>query len=114
MLERTADLRARAAQMTDIALHQARAAATLAAQRVEGLKGSFALIKAAGRDLNLVARRHVGRFVDENRTIAVEAGKDLKAFARSTYATFTNKPAPAVRKARKAPAKRKRAAARAA
>ena len=76
-------------------------------------QGSFATLTVAGRELNKVARRHAARFVKENSAIAVDAGKDVSALARTTYATLD----PASRrrpKARKAPAARKRAATKAA
>ncbi len=38
--------------------------------------------------LKEVARRHAARLVRENRAIARDAGKDLGALARSTFATF--------------------------
>jgi hypothetical protein len=111
VLETTADLRARAAAIANVAVTTARARAEVAAKRVNGLKGSFAVLTTAGRELNKVARRHATRFVKENSTIAVDAGKDVKALARSTYATLTKPTAAA--KARKAPA-RKRATRKAA
>ena len=43
------------------------------------------------------------RFVKENSTIAVDAGKDVSALARTTYATLAKR-APRTKKARKAPA----------
>jgi hypothetical protein len=85
---------------------------TLAARRIEALKGSLAVLKAAGEDLNQVARRHVGRFVKENRSIALAAGKDLKAFARDTYASFRQSPAAPVRKTRKTAARKRTVAAK--
>ncbi len=96
VFERTAELRA------------------LAAKRFEGIKGSLALLKAAGADLNQVARRHVGRFVKENRSIALAAGKDLKAFARDTYANFRQQPVAPARKPRKTAARKRTVAAKAA
>jgi hypothetical protein len=94
VFESTADLRARAAK------------------RVELLKGSFATLKVAGSEFNKVALRHVSRFVKENSAIATEAGKDVGALARATFAQLASKPAAPARKARK-PAVRKRAAAKA-
>ena len=84
-----------------------------AARRVETLKGSLAALKSAGTELNKVARRHVSRFVKENSAIAVEAGKEVGALARATYAQLANKPAATIRKARK-PTARKRTTAKAA
>jgi hypothetical protein len=113
MLETTADLRARAAALADVAVNTARTRATFAAKRVEVLKGSFAALTVAGRELNKVARRHAARFVKENSTIATSAGKDVSALARTTFTTLTQRAAP--KKARKAPASsRKRATRKAA
>jgi hypothetical protein len=99
MFETTAGLRTRAA--------------TLAAKRVESLKGSITALTVAGREFNKVARRHVVRFVKQNSSLAADAGKDVSALARSTYATLANR-APIKRTTRKAPAARKRTASRAA
>jgi hypothetical protein len=99
MFETTAHLRARAA--------------ALATKRVEVLKGSMAALTVAGRELNKVARRHAVRFVKENSSLAIDAGKDVSALARSTYATLAKR-GTAKQKARKAPAARKRAASKAA
>lgn len=85
----------------------------IAAKRMETLKGSLAALKVAGNEFNKVARRHASRFVKENSAIAVEAGKEVGALARATYAQLAKKPATATRKARK-PAARKRATAKAA
>lgn len=95
MFETTADLRARAAK------------------RVEVLKGSLAALTDAGRELNKVARRHATRFVKENSTLAVSAGKDVSALARSTFATLSKRAA-APQKARKTANARKRTARKAA
>ncbi|MEJ0084486.1 MAG: hypothetical protein WDO72_02280 [Pseudomonadota bacterium] len=93
VLEATAELRSRAAK------------------RVEGLKGSLATLSVASREFNKVARRHVARFVKENSTIAVAAGKDVSALARTTFATLAKRPA--AKTTRKPPA-RKRSSAKAA
>jgi hypothetical protein len=113
LLETTADLRARAAALANVAVTTARARARIAATRVETLKGTFGALTVAGREFNKVARRHAVRFVKENSTIAVEAGKDVSALARTTYATLA-KGAAAPRKARKSPVPRKRAVRKAA
>jgi hypothetical protein len=81
LFESAAQLRARAGLIASAAL----------APRVEVLKKSFAVLQLAGKDLNRVARRHVTRFVNENRTIAVDAGKDVAAVARSTYASLNGR-----------------------
>jgi hypothetical protein len=61
--------------------------------------------------------------VQENSSLAADAGKDVSALARSTYATLAQraptkraptKRAPTKRTARKAPAARKRTASKAA
>ncbi len=99
MFETTADLRGRAA--------------ALAAKRVEALKGSLTALTVAGRELNKVARRHAVRFVKENSSLAIDAGKDVSALARSTYATLAKR-GTVKQKARKAPTVRKRAASKSA
>lgn len=111
VLEATADLRSRAALLADEAVKTARLRAGVAAKRVEGLKGSFATLTTASRELNKVARRHAAKFVKENSTIAVAAGKDVSALARTTFATLAKRPV--AKKARK-PAARKRSSAKAA
>ena len=68
MLETTADLRARAAALANVAVTTARTRAQVAAKRVDVLKGSFAALTIAGREFNKVARRHAARFVKENST----------------------------------------------
>jgi hypothetical protein len=112
LFETTADLRARAAALATGAVATARARAEVAAKRVEALKGSFEALTVAGREFNKVARRHAVRFVKENSTIAADAGKDVSALARSTYATLAKRPTVKT-KARK-PAARKRVTAKAA
>ena len=111
VLEATADLRSRAALLADEALKTARARAGIAAKRVEVLKGSLATLTVASRAFNKVARRHAARFVKENSTIAVAAGKDVSALARSTVAALAKRPAG--KKARKTAA-RKRSSSKAA
>jgi hypothetical protein len=106
MLEATAELRARAAAIANVAVATARVQAKAATQRAQ-------VLKIAGRELNKVARRHAQRFVKENSIIAVDAGKDVTALARTTYATLAKRPATAP-KSRKAPAARKRATRKAA
>jgi len=113
VFEATADLRARAAAIANVAVATARVRAQAAAKRADALKGSLTTLTIAGRELNKVARRHAQRFVKENSTIAVAAGKDVSALARTTYATLAKRPT-AARKARKAPTARKRAARKAA
>src|SRR5688572_27839926 len=95
IIETTAQLRARAAQRVDL------------------LKNSLASLQVAGRALNTVARRHGSRFVKENSAIAVDAAKDVSALARATFTQFAKRDVAPTRK-RKAPAARKRAAAKAA
>jgi hypothetical protein len=112
MLETTADLRKRAAALATVAVKTARARAEIAAKRVETLKGPLAKLTQAGRELNKVARRHAVRFVKENSSIAVEAGKDVSALARTTYASLAKRPVAPKPTARKTTAQRKRSAAR--
>jgi hypothetical protein len=95
VFENTADFRARAAK------------------HVETLKGSLAALKIAGNALSKVARRHGSRFVKENSAIALEAGKEVGALARATFAQLASKPAATARKPRK-PVARKRTTAKAA
>jgi len=99
MLETTAALRARAA--------------AVASKRVDALKGSFATLTVDGRELNKVARRHAVRFVKENSSLAIDAGKDVSALARATYATLAKRDS-AQQKARKTSASRKRSTVKAA
>jgi len=113
MFDTTEDLRARAASFASAAITTARSGARVAAKRAEGLKGSLAKLTLAGRELNKVARRHAARFVTVNSSIAADAGKDVSALARTTFATLVKRGA-APKKASKAPAARKRAAAKAA
>ena len=112
MLETTAELRARAAAIANVAVTTARTRASVAAKRVDVLKGSFAALTIAGREFNKVARRHAARFVKQNSTIAASAGKDVSSLARTTYAALTQRAA--APKARKIPAARKRATRKAA
>ena len=105
MLETAAELRKRAVALTTVAVFSARERAARASKRVDLLKGSFATLGVAGRELNKVARRHAARFIKENSNIAVNAGKDVSALARTTIATLGQKSAP---KTRKSTAVRKR------
>jgi hypothetical protein len=107
MLETAVDLRARATALANEAISNARTRAQVAARRVSLFKGSFATVAIAGRELNKVARRHAARFVQENSSLAVSAGKDVSALALTTYAALTTRAAPA--KVRKSSAARKRA-----
>jgi len=111
VMEATADLRSRAALLADAALKIARVRAGVAAKRVKTLKGSLATLTVASREFNKVARRHAARFVKENSTIAVAAGKDVSALARTTFATLAKRPA-ANKKPRKSAAARKRSSAK--
>jgi hypothetical protein len=94
VLEATADLRSRATR------------------RVEGLKGSLEALTIVGREFNKVARRHAVRFVKQNSVIAAEAGKEVSALARSSFATLTKRDT--TRKDRKPAGARKRATRKAA
>lgn len=113
LIEASSELRARASAFTTAALDVARERADVASRRVDLLKGSFAKLSIAGRELNKVAQRHASRFVKDNSAIAVAAGKDFGALARSTYATLSGRKTST--KARKPRATtRKRASAKAA
>ena len=110
LLETTAGLRTRALALANTALTRARSRAN---QRVEAIKDSLAALTVAGRALNTVARLHTAQFVKKNSAIAVEAGRDVSALARTTYATLAKRggiQAPKSRKTRT----RKRVAAKAA
>jgi len=116
LIEASSDLRARAANLTSAALDLARARADVATQRVDVLKDSLATLTVAGRALNKVAQRHASRFVKENSAIAVAAGKEFGALARTTYATLSGRKGAAkrARKTRATRATRKRASSKAA
>lgn len=109
LFQTSAELRARATALSAAALDLARARANVAANRVEVLKGSLAILSDAGRAFGKVAQRHGTRFVKENSELALAAGKDVSALARTTYATFAGRTAPKA-KARKPRATTKRAA----
>jgi hypothetical protein len=113
LFEASADLRARATALTTAALDLARARAKVTSGRVEVLKGSLNALTDAGRAFNKVAQRHATRFVKENSVLALAAGKDVSALARSTYATLAGRTA-AKAKVRKTRASTKRTAKKAA
>lgn len=101
LLEASAELRARATAFTQSALDLARARTVRAVGRVDVLKGSIATLSDASRAFNKVAQRHATRFVKENSELALAAGKDVSALARTTYATLAGrKSAPKSRKPR--------------
>jgi hypothetical protein len=115
VFEATADLRSRALALANAALNQARARAEVAVERVGTLKASLATLSTAGRELNKVARQHGVRFVKQNSAIALDAGKDVSALARSTFATLSRAPkAKSKRATRVTRATRKRTTAKAA
>jgi hypothetical protein len=113
LFEASAELRARASALTSAALDVARARAGVATKRVEVLKGSLATLSNARRAFSKVAQRHATRFVKENSQLAVEAGKDVSALARTTYATLAGR-ATTKAKSRKPRAPGKRATKKAA
>jgi len=113
LFEASSDLRARAAALTTAALDVARSRADVAAKRVDVLKGSFATLSVAGRELNKVAQRHATRFVKENSALAIAAGKDVGALARSTYASLAGRKV-AAKNRKPRTAARKRASSKAA
>src|SRR4051812_39575553 len=96
MIEVSARLRARATSL-------ANAAGELALNRA-ALTKSIATLSIAGSELNKVARRHASRFVRENSALAIAAGKDIGAIARSTYTSLS------ARAATKVPARKTRSA----
>jgi hypothetical protein len=100
LLEASSELRTRAAALAASALEKARSRAGLASQRMS-------VLNVAGQQLNKVARRHAVRFVKQNTTIASAVRKEVSDLARTTYASLVTRPAP--KKARRAPAARKRA-----
>ena len=108
VMEASAGLRARAAALAASAVDNARAQVDVAAKRAARLKASLAVLNGAGTELNKVARRHAARFVKQNSSIAADMRKEVTALAQSTYASLTHRAAP--KKARRAPAARKRAA----
>ena len=108
LAETSAELRARAAALAASAVDNARAQAGLAAKRATRLKASLVVLNGAGRELNTVARRHVARFVKQNSSIAADVRKELTTLAKSTFASLKQPAAP--KKARRAPAARKRTA----
>jgi hypothetical protein len=112
IFEATADLRTRALALANATLTQARARADVAVKRMGTVKVS---LSTAGRELNKVARQHAVRFVKQNSAIALDAGKDVSALARSTFATLSGSPGPKSKRAtRVVRATRKRATAKAA
>ena len=113
VLETTADLRARATAFASATVKSAQGRAQIAAKRANGLKGSLAVLTVAGREFSRVARRHAASFIKENSAIAVDAGKDVSALARTTFATLTTQRA-APAKTRKTSSTRKRATRKAA
>ena len=108
LMEASAEIRTRAAALAASAMGNARAQAELAGKRATQLKASLAVLNGAGRELNKVARRHAARFVKQNSSIAADVRKEVTTLAQSTYASLTRRAAP--KKARRAPAARKRAA----
>jgi hypothetical protein len=100
LLEASADLRTRAAALANSALETARSRANLTSKRIS-------VLNVAGRELNKVARRHAVRFVKQNATIATAVRKDVSELARTTFASLAIRATP--KKARRAPAARKRA-----
>jgi len=108
LFETTADLRSRAAEFAQAAVHTARSQAEAAAKRAGKLKGSLGVINGAGRELNKVARRHGVQFVKQNSLLAAKVREDVTALALSTFASLQKKAA--APKARKPAATRKRKA----
>jgi len=107
MLEASAELRSRAAALAASAIQAARSRTNLAS-RVEGLKSSISVLNGARLEFRKVAGRHASRFVKQNSSIATAVRKDVSELARTTYASLSARPA--AKKARRAPAARKRSA----
>jgi len=114
LYETSGDLRERAAHLAAVVVTTARARAKVAVKRFDALRGSLSVLSVAGRELNRVARRHAGSFVRENSAIAAHARKDVSSLARKTYSTLTVQRGVVKAKARKSPAVRKPAKAKAA
>jgi hypothetical protein len=114
LFETTANLRTRAAAIAAVTVVRTRARADLAVKRIDGLKGTLGVLAVAGRKLNKVVRRHAVSFLRENSAIAAGAGKDVSSLARNTYSALGGKRGAVKAKARKAPAARKHAKAKAA
>jgi len=106
LMEASAELRARAAALTDAAIKAAREQADDAVTRVAGLRKSLTVLNAARGKFRKVARQHASRFVKQNSPLFAAVRKDVSDIARSTYQTLTTGEAP---KARRARAARKRA-----
>jgi hypothetical protein len=87
---------------------RARAAALAASSRVEELKKSIAVLNGARLELRKVAGQHARHFVKQNSALVLAVRKDVSELARSTFASLSKRPA--TRKARRAPAARKRSA----
>jgi|KBSMisStaDraftv2_1062788.scaffolds.fasta_scaffold46273_1 hypothetical protein len=104
LLEASAELRARAANLTDAAIKATRHQADAAVARVEGFQKSLTVLKTARSEFRKVARHHAGRFVKQNSPLFAAARKDVSELARSTYQTLTTgqtAKAPRARAARK-------------
>lgn len=115
VFEATADVRSRALALADAALAQARIRAGVALKRMDSLKGSLSTLSTASRELTRVARRHGARFVQQSSTIALDAGKDVSALARTTIASLGGaRKVKSKRVTRATRVSRKRAAAKAA
>jgi len=95
LLEASAELRTRAAAL-----------AASAQKTVRNRGQLISVLDGARREFGRVARRHAGQFVKQNSTIASAVRKDVSDLARSTYASLSSRPL--VKKARRAPAARKR------
>jgi hypothetical protein len=114
LLDTSTALRAHASAFATSALDLARAQAQDASPRVKAVKQSIATLSVASRELNRMAKRHAARLVKENSAIAVSAGRDLSALARSTYSTLTGRKPRRPARTKRVAATRKRASAKAA
>jgi hypothetical protein len=94
LFETTADLRSRAAEFAQAAVHTARVQAEAASKRAEKLKGSLDVINDAGRELNKVARRHGSQFLKQNSSLVAKVRDEVTSLARSTFASLQKSAAP--------------------
>jgi hypothetical protein len=95
VLEASSELRSRASALAASALATARDPAQL-----------ISVLADARREFGKVARRHAGRFVKQNFTLASTVRREVSELARSTYASLSTHTAG--KKARRAPGARKR------
>ena len=108
--EATAQLRARSEAIAQAAFETACGRGDVVSRRVGDLKKSLAVLNAAGRELNQVARRHASRFVKQNSPLFAAVRSDVTELARTTFNTLSK--GQQSKKTRKPAASRKSAATR--